>query len=65
MAEIAQGIVILAFSFAMPVLVGPTVFVLLIVLLDRLGFTLLGKVIVLVALGAVIRLFILAWANGW
>jgi len=37
-------------------LLMPTMIVLLIVLLDRLGLTLLGKVVVLVALGGTVQL---------
>jgi len=56
LTEIVQAIVVLAYSFAMPMLLMPTMIVLLIVLLDRLGLTLLGKVVVLVALGGTVQL---------
>jgi hypothetical protein len=54
LGEIGQAIVILAFAFVIPVLFVPTVIVLFIVLLDRLGLTFLGKVVVVAAVGAVI-----------
>ncbi len=56
LGEIAQAVVILAFAFAMPFLVIPTIAVLLIVLLDRLGLTLFGKIVVLVVVAAMIWL---------
>jgi len=62
--EVVQAIVVLAFSFAIPVLIVPTAIVLLIVLLDRLGFTLLGKVVVLMAVGAAIGLLLFVSVNG-
>jgi hypothetical protein len=51
LSEVVQAIVILAFAFVIPVLLLPTIAVLLIVLLDRLGLTLLGKIVVLVVIG--------------
>ena len=56
LGEFVQAIVVLAFSFAIPVLIIPTIGVLLIVFLERLGLTLLGKVIALVALAAIARI---------
>jgi hypothetical protein len=56
----------LAFSFAIPVLIIPTIGVLLFVFLERLGLTLLGKVIALVALAAIAKLSLagLIWMNS-
>jgi hypothetical protein len=54
--EFAQAIVILGFSFTIPILIFPTIVVLLIVFLDRLGLTLLGKVIVLMVLAGIVKL---------
>ena len=58
--EIVQAVVVLAFAFAMPFLVVPTIAVLFIVLLERLGFTLLGKILVLLAVAAIIWLSLVA-----
>jgi len=55
--------VILAFAFAMPMLVVPTIAVLLIVLLERLGLTLPAKVVVLAVIGAIIWLSLTVFVN--
>jgi hypothetical protein len=52
--EIVQAIVVLAFAFAIPILVVPTTVVLFIVLLDRLGLTLPGKIVVILVVAAMI-----------
>jgi hypothetical protein len=54
LGEIVQAIVVLAFAFAIPILVVPTIVVLFIVLLDRLGLTLTGKIVVLLVVAAII-----------
>jgi hypothetical protein len=54
LSEVAQAIVVLAFAFAMPFLIIPTIAVLIIVLLERLGLTLTGKIVVLLLIGAII-----------
>ena len=54
LGEVALAILLLAFAFAMPFLMFPTIFVLTVVLLDRLGFTLAGKIIVLLGAVAII-----------
>jgi hypothetical protein len=59
--EVVQAIVVLAFAFAMPFLVVPTIAVLFIVLLERLGLTLLGKIVVLLAVAAIIWLSLVAF----
>jgi hypothetical protein len=58
--EVVQAVVVLAFAFAMPILVVPTIAVLFIVLLERLGLTLLGKIVVLLAVAAIIWLSLVA-----
>jgi hypothetical protein len=60
LGEIVQAIVVLAFAFAIPILVIPTIVVLFIVLLDRLGLTLPGKILVLLAVAAIIWLSLIA-----
>lgn len=62
LAEIVQAVVILAFAFAMPILAVPTIAVLLIVLLERLGLTLPGKSVVLAVVGAITWLTLIALA---
>jgi hypothetical protein len=49
--EVVQAIVVLAFALVIPIILLPTIAVLLIVLLDRLGLTLLGKIVVLAVIG--------------
>jgi hypothetical protein len=56
LGEIIQAVLVLAFAFAIPILVIPTFIVLFIVLLDRLGLTLPGKIVVLLAVAAMIWL---------
>ena len=58
--EVAQAVLILAFAFAIPILVVPTIAVLFIVLLERLGLTLLGKIVVLLAVAVIIWLSLVA-----
>jgi hypothetical protein len=60
LGEFVQAIVVLAFAFAIPILVLPTILVLFIVLLDRLGLTLPGKIVVLLAVAAIIWLTLVA-----
>ena len=62
LGEIIQAVVILAFSFAIPMLAVPTIAVLLIVLLERLGLTLPGKIAVLAVVGAITWLTLIALA---
>jgi hypothetical protein len=57
--EVVQAVLILSFAFAMPFLAVPTIAVLLIVLLDRLGLTVIGKTVVLVIVGAIIWLIVI------
>jgi hypothetical protein len=70
LSEIVQAIVVLAFAFVIPILLIPTIAVLLIAFLDRLGLTLLGKVVVLVLIGGalaasepILRLLLLAYVR--
>jgi hypothetical protein len=63
LGEVVQAIVVLAFAFVIPILLIPTIAVLLIVLLDRLGFTLLGKIVVLVVIGGILWLILLAFVR--
>src|SRR5262245_7126624 len=51
LSEVCQAIVVLAFALVIPILLIPTIAVLLIEFLDRLGLTLLGKIVVLVVIG--------------
>jgi hypothetical protein len=60
LGEVVQAIVVLAFAFAMPILVVPTIAVLFIVLLERLGLTLLGKIVVLLVVAAITWLTLIA-----
>jgi hypothetical protein len=60
LGEIVQAVLVLAFAFAIPILVVPTIAVLLIVLLERLGFTLLGKIIILLVIAAIIWISLIA-----
>jgi hypothetical protein len=70
LSEVFQAIVVLAFAFVIPILLLPTIAVLLIVLLDRLGLTLLGKFVVLAVIGGawaasapILRLILLAFVR--
>jgi len=60
LGEVVQAVVVLAFAFAIPILVVPTIAVLVIVLLERLGFTLLGKIVVLLIIAAIIWISLIA-----
>jgi hypothetical protein len=66
LGEFVQAVVLLAFSFVIPVLVVPTVGILLILYLDRLGLTLLGMVVALMALAAFARVSLvgLSWMSA-
>jgi hypothetical protein len=66
LSEVLHAVVVLAFAFAMPILVVPTIAVLFIVLLERLGLTLLGKIVVLLVVAAIIWLSLIAlgYLNG-
>jgi hypothetical protein len=51
LCEVLQAIVVLAIAIVIPILLLPTIVVFLIALLDRLGLTLLGKIVALVVIG--------------
>jgi hypothetical protein len=70
LSEVGQAIVVLAFAFVIPILLVPTIAVLSIVLLNRLGLTLLGKVVVFAVIGVawaasapILRLLLLAFVR--
>jgi hypothetical protein len=62
LSEYTKAVIILGFSFAMPVLLFPTVVVLLVGFLDRMGLTVLGKLLVLVVLTAIVRSSLMGWS---
>ncbi len=56
LGEVALAILLLAFAFVMPFLLFPTIVALAIVLLDRLGLSLAGKIVILLVAVVIIWL---------
>ena len=61
LGEVVQAVVVLSFAFAMPILAMPTLTVFFIVLLDRLGLTLIGKIVVILIIAAIVWISLLAF----
>jgi hypothetical protein len=61
LGEIVQAVSILSFAFVIPILIVPTIAVLSIVLLDRLGLTLFGKIAAILVVAAIAWICLIAF----